>query len=105
MLRGKSLTREILFIAIAGPVLLSSLFAPNAAQILKPLLKWRKNWDKIDRRLIYNAIRRLNQKRLIKLTQKGNNLYLEVNNNGKKLIKNFDYDNLELFKNKNWDKK
>lgn len=105
MLRGKSLTREILFIAIAGPILFSSLFAPNAVQILKPLIKWRKNWDKIDRRLIYNAIRRLNNKRLIKLTQKGNNLYLEISESGKKLIKSFDYDDLELSKLKKWDKK
>lgn len=60
MLRGKSLTREILFMTIAGPVILSSLFLPNAPLILKPLIKWRKNWGKIDRRLIHNAIRRLN---------------------------------------------
>ena len=105
MLRGKSLTREILFMTITGPILLSSLFLPNAAQILKPLIKWRKNWNKVDRRLIYNAIRRLNQKRLVELTEKNNQLYIEITNNGKKLIKNFDYDNLELPKFKKWDKK
>ena len=105
MLRGKSLTREILFMAITGPILFSSLFLPNAAQILKPLIKWRKNWDKIDRYLIHNAIRRLNQKRLVELIEKNNQLYIEITDNGKKLIKNFDYDDLELPKFKKWDRK
>jgi len=105
MLRGKSLTREILFILAAGPVILSSLFLPNVAQILKPLIKWRKNWDKIDRRLIHNAIRRLNQKRLIELIQNGDKLYIQITKNGKNLIKNFDYDYLILPRPKKWDKK
>ena len=105
MLRGKSLTREILFMLAVGPVILSSLFLPNAALILKPLIKWRKNWDKIDRRLIHNAIRRLNQKRLIELIQKGDKLYIQITKNGKNLIKNFDYDYLILPRPKKWDKK
>ena len=105
MLRGKSLTREILFMLAAGPVILSSLFLPNITQILKPLIKWRKNWDKIDRRLIHNAIRRLNQKRLIELIQKGDKLYIQITKNGKNLIKNFDYDYLILYRPKKWDKK
>jgi len=105
MLRGKSLTREILFITAAGPVILSSLFLPNAPQILKPLIKWRKNWNKIDRHLIYNAIRRLNQKRLVELVEKNNKLYIKITGDGKKVIKNFDYDNLELLRSKVWDKK
>ena len=105
MLRGKSLTKEILFIAAAGPIILSSLFLPNAAQMLKTLIKWRKNWDKIDRRLIYNAVKRLNQKRLVELVEKDNKLYIKITSNGKKVIKNFDYDNIELEKPKTWDKK
>ena len=105
MLRGKSLTREILFIAAAGPIVLSSLFLPNAAQMLKPLIKWRKNWNKIDRRLIHNAVRRLNQKRLVELVEKDGKLYIKITGNGKKIIKNFDYDNMELIKPKAWDKK
>jgi len=104
-MRGKSLTREILFITAAGPVILSSLFLPNAPQILKPLIKWRKNWNKIDRHLIYNAIRRLNQKRLVELVEKNNKLYIKITGDGKKVIKNFDYDNLELLRSKVWDKK
>ncbi len=105
MLRGKSLTREILFMAAAGPILLSSLFASNAVQILKPLLKWRKNWDTIDRYLIHNAVRRLNQKRLVELIERNGNLYIKITNSGKQLIRNFDYDDLELPKSKKWDKK
>jgi len=105
MLRGKSLTKEILFITVAGPVILSSLFLPNAPQILKPLIKWRKNWNKIDRHLIYNAISRLNKKRLIELIEKNNELYIKITENGKKLVKSFDYDDLKLPKSKDWDKK
>ncbi|MDO8574819.1 MAG: hypothetical protein Q7R61_00900 [bacterium] len=103
--RGKSLTREVLFILATGPILLSSLVLPNALQILKPLIKWRKNWGKIDRRRIYEAIRRLNQKRLVELIEKGDKLYIKITDGGKKLVINFDYDNLELPKLKKWDKK
>lgn len=105
ILRGKSLTKEILFMTITGPVLLSSFFLPNASQILKPLIKWRKNWNKIDRYRIYEAIRRLNQKRLIELIERNNKLYIKITDNGKKLIKNFDYDDLKLPQPKTWDKK
>ncbi|MDP3004167.1 MAG: hypothetical protein Q8N43_01525, partial [Candidatus Azambacteria bacterium] len=87
MLYRKSLTREILFIAAAGPIILASLFLPNAPQMLKPLVKWHKNWGKIKRQRIKEAIRRLNRKRLVELIQKGDNLYIEITENGKKLIK------------------
>jgi len=105
MLRGRSLSKEILFMAAAGPIILSSLFLPNAAQMLKPLIKWRKNWNKINRYRIYEAINRLNQKRLIELIERNNKLYIKITANGKNLIKNFDYDNLELPQPKVWDKK
>jgi len=104
-LRGKSLTREILFMVTVGPVLLSALFAPNAVQILKPLIKWRKNWDKIDRRRIHEAIKRLNQKRLVELIERNGELHIKITTNGKQLIRNFGYDNLELPQSKMWDKK
>lgn len=101
----RSLTADILLIAIAGPVILSSLFLPNAPKMLKLLIKLHKNWNKIKRQRIYEAIRRLNKKRLIELEQKGNELYLEITENGKKLVKSFDYDNIELPNYKKWDKK
>ncbi len=104
-LRKKSLARIVLFTAITGPVLLSSLFAPNVVQILKPLIKWRKNWDKIDRRRMHEAIKRLNQKRLIELVEKSGELYIKVTTDGKRLIRSFNYDNLILYKPKKWDKK
>ncbi len=105
MLHKRSLTADILLIIVAGPVILASLFLPNAPQMLKPLIKWRKNWGKIKRKRVYEAINRLNKKRLIELTQKGDNLYIEITENGRKLIKNFDYDNIELPSHKKWDKK
>ncbi len=105
MLYKKSLTREILFIAVAGPIILSSLFLPNASQILKPILKWRKNWEKVDRQRIHEAINRLNRKGLIEIITKNNKLYIEITRDGKKLVKNFNYDDIKLPNNKNWDKK
>ena len=105
IIKNRSLPADILLIAAAGPIILSSLFLPNAPQMLKPLVKWYKNWDKIKRQRIHEAIRRLNQKRLIGLTQKGDYLYIEITENGRKLIKNFDYDNIELPSHNNWDKK
>lgn len=104
-LRGKSLTREILFIAAVGPVLLSSLFLPNTPQMLKPLIKWRKNWGKTDRRRIHEAVQRLNRKRLIEMIEKGDRLYLKITTNGKQLVKNFHYDDLKLPQFKAWDQK
>jgi len=88
-----------------GPIILSSFFLPNAPQMLKPLIKWRKNWSKIDRKRIYEAIRRLNQKRLVELIEKSDKLYIKITDSGKQLIKSFDYDNLQLPKLKKWDKK
>ncbi len=105
MLYKKSLTREVLFMAASGTLILSSLFAPNAAQLLKPLIRWRKNWDKIDKRRIYDAVKRLNNKRLIELVEINGQIYIRTTTNGKNLLKRFDYDNLELLKNKTWDKK
>ena len=101
----KSLTADVLLIVAAGPIILASLFLPNAPQMLKPLLKLHRNWNKIKRQRIYEAIRRLNKKRLVELEQRGNDLYLKITENGKNLIKNFDYDNIELPRNKKWDKK
>jgi len=105
MTRGKSLTRDVLFIAASGTLILSSLFAPNVAQLLKPLMRWRRNWDKMDRRRIREAIKRLNQKRLINLIERGDKIYIEITADGKKLMKNYDYDDLKLPNEKNWDKK
>lgn len=105
VIRKKSLVADVLLIAAAGPIILSSLFLPNAPQMLKPLIRWHRNWNKVRRQRIYEAIRRLNKKRLIELEQKGNELYLKITENGKKLIKNFDYDNIKLPNYKKWDKK
>jgi len=91
--------------AASGTLLLSSLFAPNAAQLLKPLIRWRKNWDEIDRKRIDNAVRRLNNKRLIELIEKGNQVFIRITVNGKNLVKRFNYDDLELLETKTWDKK
>ncbi len=105
MLHKRSLTRDVLFMAATGTLVLSSLFAPNVAQLLKPLMRWRRNWDKMDRRRIYNAIERLNKKRLIELVEKGDQIHIKITANGKNLLKRFDYDDLELLKAKKWDKK
>ena len=105
MFKSKSLTKEILFMTVAGPIILSSLFLPNASQILKPLIKWHKNWNRINRRRIYEAIQRLNHKRLINLIERRGKIYIEITEKGNKLLRNFDYDELKLPSSKTWDKK
>lgn len=101
----RSLTADILLIVAAGPIILSSLFLPNAPKMLRPLIKLHKNWNKIRRQRIYEAIKRLNKKRLIELEEKYDKLYIKVTENGKKLLKNLDYDDLKLSPSKRWDKK
>ena len=88
-----------------GPILLSSFFLPNAPQMLKPLIKWHKNWDKIDKRRVNDAVKRLNSKRLIELAEKGDEVYVKITTNGKNLLRRFDYDDIELSKARTWDKK
>ncbi|MFH1346930.1 MAG: hypothetical protein ABIH10_01630 [Spirochaetota bacterium] len=105
MIHKKSLSADILFITIAGPIVLASLFLPNASQMLKPLIRWHKNWDKIKRQHIRETVKRLNQKGLIELIEKNNKIYMEITKNGKKLIKDFDYDYIKLSDHKKWDKK
>ena len=105
LIKGNSLTKEILFMAAVSPVVLSSLFMPNAAQLLKPIIKWHNNWDKIQKRRIYEAIRRLNQKRLVRLVEKGNDTHIEITESGNKIMKILDYDALEAPHPKKWDKK
>lgn len=104
-IKNESLTADILLIAAAGPIILASLFLPNAAIILKPLLRWHKDWDKIKRQRIHEAVKRLNQKRLVEMIEKNDRLYIKITENGKKLIKNFDYDDIKLPDYKKWDKK
>lgn len=101
----RSLTADVLLMAAAGPIILSSLFLPNTPKMLKPLIKLHKNWNKIKHQRIHEAIRRLNKKRLVELEQKDNELYLKITENGKTLIKNFDYDNIKLPHYKKWDKR
>lgn len=91
--------------AASGTLILSSLFAPNVAQLLKPLMHWRKNWDQVDRRRIREAINRLNKKRLINLIEKGDKIYIEITADGRKLVKSYDYDDLKLPGKSNWNKK
>ncbi len=105
MLHKESLSAEILFIAVAGPIVLASLFLPNASKMLKPLIKWHKNWNKIKRQRIQETVKRLNQKGLIELIEKNGKLYIEITRDGKKLIRDFDYDNIKLSNDKKWDKK
>ena len=49
----KSLAADVLLMVAAGPIILASLFLPNAPQMLKPLLKLHRNWNKIKRQRIY----------------------------------------------------
>lgn len=104
-MRGESLTKEILFMIAATPILLSALFAPNAAQMLRPLLKWHDDWDKIEKRRIHDAIRRLNKKRLLEFIERRNKTYIKITSGGKEFVRDFDYDNLILPRLDKWDKK
>ena len=105
IIKSGSIAADILLIAAVGPIILASLFLPNAALILGPLIKWHKDWEKIKHQRIHEAIKRLNQKRLIEMVEKNDQLYIKITENGKKLIKNFDYDDIKLPKSKKWDKK
>lgn len=105
MIRGDSLTKDILITVAAAPILLAVLIAPNTAQILEPLIGRNRSHDKLERRRIYEAIKRLNQKRLINLTEKNGDIFIEITAGGKKLVKSFDYDGMKLPRPAKWDRK
>ncbi|MDO8560666.1 MAG: CRISPR-associated endonuclease Cas2 [bacterium] len=98
----------ILLRAIAGGGLLAAiLIAPNIAIALKPFLKqedWKTFHEK-ERRRIKEAIRRLRERRLTEIIVKNGKEYLQITEQGKKILRNFELDIITLPQKNRWDHK
>ena len=101
----KTLTSAILFIAGVGALTFVALCAPNALQMLKPFLRNSRSDGHFERKRIRQALERLANRRFIEIHQKGNTLILEVTEQGKRRLKELEFENLVLPKVARWDNK
>lgn len=101
--KAKTLTKAILLTIGTGTVLMAALVAPNAVQILQPLLgeSKRKNYE---RERIRQALRALHKRRLIEYVERKNETYVYVTEKGKTRVQQFQIDALSL-PQKEWDKR
>ncbi len=99
----KTLTKAILISLGTGTILVAAIVAPNALEILKPFLGEgrRKNYK---RERIRQALRTLQQRRLVEYIERGQKTYIRSTENGKKYVRQFEVDTL-LFPQKEWDRK
>ena len=101
----KTLTAALLLIAGAGALTLAAICAPNVLQLLRPLLISGRGRHYYKRQRIRLALKRLAERRLVKLYQEGSTLRIEITEEGKRRIREFDFENLTLLQNKHWDGK
>ncbi|MBI4225022.1 MAG: hypothetical protein HY617_01705 [Candidatus Sungbacteria bacterium] len=99
----KTLTKAILVVLGTGTILATAVIAPNAVQILKPFLgeRGRKNRE---RERIHQALRTLQRRRLIEYIERDQKIHIQVTEDGKKYVRQFEVDTLS-FPQGEWDKK
>lgn len=99
----KTLTKAILMTIGTGTILIAAIVAPNAIQILQPLLGKgrRKNYE---RERIRQALRALHQRHLIEYVERNHETYVRITEKGKTHMRQFRIDVLSLPR-KEWDRK
>src|SRR3989339_477805 len=90
-------------IAITGLVGMAVL-APNALQSLKMFLPKKKGWSK-EKYYMNNSVKTLLKKGLIKKVKKGSVEFIELTKKGREMISQYELEEIETEKPKNWDKK
>lgn len=92
---------SLIVLGVSGLVLVAATM-PNAIQALSPLVK--KQRGKVNRRSLERALKRLQKERLVEFVSKGGKTYLQVTNQGKKKLREFDFDTLVLPVPQVWDR-
>lgn len=102
----KTLTRAILLAVGIGAILTTALLAPNAVQMFGSFFKQgrqgrRRNYE---RERIRQAIKALHRRQLIVYTERGNDTYIEVTDQGKKQVRRHEIDQMKLPRTE-WDRR
>lgn len=94
----------ILQILGAGALLAVSLIAPNVPQIFRFFTgKPKRKFQKYPSDQIYKVIQKLNQQKMVGLSQEGDKTIVKITERGKTKLLKFDLDKMKIKKPKKWD--
>lgn len=99
---GRTLAQAVLLAVIGGAVVAAALMAPNALQAFRPFIRSRRRPNE-ERERIRVALRRLKERRLVRVDWKGEEAFLRVTERGKQYVKRLEFDTLALEKPERWD--
>lgn len=105
--RAFSLATALLKGLAFGGVLAAAMMAPNALAAFKPFLE-KEDWRSIreaERRRIQEAFKRLRERRLVAIEVRNGKEYLEITEQGKRMLRRFDFESLALPTMKRWNEK
>ncbi len=98
-------TKEILlYLAAIG----ACFYSPNAAQVFRPLLNKKSDYlpyPAFNKRYLSRTIARLKKQKDIQVTEKNNQIIIQLSKNGKEKVINNAIDELDIQQPKNWDGK
>ena len=105
--RNKIAKTIIKVIFITGGIAVASTSPYFFSRIIPKLIKYGfyKIKSKKDKKKIYDTFRRLNNEGLIKIDNRGGQIYISLTKEGKKKAGKYQIDDLEIKKPKKWDGK
>ena len=105
-IRGKrgEIGRAVLLTLAGAGVIALAVAAPNMIKLLKPLIEKQKK-GRINQESLRRAVEKLRERRLITISAIGGRTILEITEDGKKRLREFDFDCLELETPKKWNGK
>jgi len=100
-----NLTRDILLAIVAlGGVIIISVVAPNAFLILSPFIKrYKKN--SVKNSILKTKFKKLEDEGIIGISEKDGKTKISLTKKGKEKILEYQVDEMEIKKQKKWDKK
>lgn len=106
-LRYKELTKNILlYLAMAGAITIAATSPYFLLNIAKGILRDKKYFKKkLDERKVARALERLKKNRIIILNEKNGKFKVELTEEGKRKVKEIQFENLEIKKPSVWDGK
>ena len=101
----KNLSKDILKFLGMGGILIAAVIAPNAVGTFKFILKDENkiSWKKFNKSRINETLKRLIRRGLIKTHLRNKKIEYMLTINGKQEILKFDFEELKLKSEKNWD--